>query len=376
MKIAINCRFLIRNKLEGLGWYTYEVVKRLVEQHPADEFLLLFDRPYPETFIFGSNVTPLVLRPPARHPLLWWWWFEVSVAQALSRHRPDVFFSPDGYLSLQSRVPTVMVTHDIAHVHYPDQVPWLVRKYYDHFVPRFLAKAGCVATVSEFSRQDILTHYPIAPEKVVVIPNGCRSTFAPVAAAERQAVRSRFSAGTPYFFYLGAVHPRKNLGRLLQAFDAFRQQSGSAVKLLVAGRLAWQTREVQELWQTLASREAVVFLGYVPEQELPKILGSALAMVYVSLFEGFGLPVLEAMHAEVPAITSNTSALAEVGSGAALLVDPTDVPSITDAMLRIYGDEHLRESLIEQGRIKRKEYNWDQTAEDVYKICRKVAGQK
>ena len=375
MKIAINCRFLIRNKLEGLGWYTYEVVKRLVEKNPEDQFLLLFDRTYPEEFVFGPNAIPYVLQPPARHPVLWWWWFEISVSRALARHRPDVFFSPDGYLSLSSKVPTLMVTHDIAHVHYPEQVPWLVRQYYNHFVPRFLKRADCIATVSEFSRQDILRHYPIAPDKVVVVPNGCRSNFGPISTSEQEKIRTRFSEGKPYFFYLGAVHPRKNLRRLLLAFDDFRQESGSDVKLLIAGRLAWQTQEIRELWQSLSTKEEIIFLGYLPETDLPKVLGSALAMVYISLFEGFGLPVLEAMHAEVPVITSNTSALAEVGHEATLQVDPTDLSAITSALSRIHQDAQLRQLLLEKGRTRRREFTWDHTAKEVYRICSQLSSR-
>ena len=128
MKIAINTRFLIKDRLEGIGWFTYEVVKRLVEQHPEDEFIFFFDRPYPEEYIFGKNVKAEVLFPPARHPFLWYWWFEWSLSKALQKYKPDVIFSPDNYLSLKSDVKTVMVMHDIAHVHYPDEVPFIARK--------------------------------------------------------------------------------------------------------------------------------------------------------------------------------------------------------------------------------------------------------
>ena len=141
MKIAINTRFLIKDRLEGIGWFTFEVVKRLVEQHPEDEFIFFFDRPFTEEFLFGENVKTEVLFPPARHPLLWYLWFEWVLPKALKKHQPDVFLSPDNYLSIRGKSKTVLVMHDIAHVHYPDEVPFLARKFYKFFVPKYLKKA-------------------------------------------------------------------------------------------------------------------------------------------------------------------------------------------------------------------------------------------
>nr|HQU58994.1 glycosyltransferase [Saprospiraceae bacterium] len=142
MKIAINTRFLLAGKLEGIGRYTYEVSRRLVQQQPGDEFIFFFDRPYDPEFCFGPNVQPVVLPPPARHPLLWYVWFEWSIAWALKHYRPDVFFSPDSYLSLRSATPTVLTVHDLAFEHFPEQVPALVKRYYRHFMPRYCHRAG------------------------------------------------------------------------------------------------------------------------------------------------------------------------------------------------------------------------------------------
>ena len=122
MRIAINTRFLLKDKLEGIGWFTFEVVKQLVTNHPEHEFIFLFDRPYDKSFVFAKNVTPVVINPPARHPLLWYWWFEWSVPYALKKHKIDLFFSPDGYLSLKTNVPTVIVMHDLAFEHHPEDV--------------------------------------------------------------------------------------------------------------------------------------------------------------------------------------------------------------------------------------------------------------
>ncbi|HHS95385.1 MAG TPA: glycosyltransferase family 1 protein, partial [Phaeodactylibacter sp.] len=225
MTIAVNTRFLLPRRLEGIGWYTYELLKAMVAQHPEDEFLFFFDRAYSEEFIFAPNVKAISLAPPARHPVLWYLWFEWSLAKALRKYRPDVFLSPDGYTCINSKVKTVMVTHDIAHMHYPEQVSYLTRKYYKYYVPRFLERADKVVTVSEYTKQDILRHYPqVASVKVHRIYNGCRSDFVPLSENEKAKVRKQYAGGEEYFFYVGAIQPRKNVHRLIAAFDLFKKQ--------------------------------------------------------------------------------------------------------------------------------------------------------
>lgn len=359
MRIAVNTRFLLPGKLEGIGWFTWEVTRRLVALHPEWEFIFLFDRPYDPAFICGPNITPVVVPPPARHPILWWAWFEIAVPIALRRYRADVFFSPDGYCSLCSKTPTLMVVHDIAHVHYPDQVPPLVRRYYDYFVPRYLRRAEQVVTVSQFSKSDIVRHYEVDPDKIDVACNGCRETFRPLADAEKQAVRDVYAGGQPYFFYLGAVHPRKNVCRLIEAFGLFKKQTGSPVKLLIGGRLSWQTGTVKEALEKSDYRADIHLLGYISDDMLPKLTGAALALTYVSLFEGFGVPLLEAMSAQTPIITSNTSSMLEVAGDAALLVDPLDTEAIAKAMKRLHSDPDLRFELVERGLHRADSYSWE-----------------
>ncbi len=292
MRIAVNTRFLLPGRLEGIGWFTHEVVKRLVARRPNDEFIFLFDRPFDASFLFSDQVTPLVVPPPARHPLLWYMWFEWALPYVLKKQRADVFLSPDGYCSLRSQVPTVMVIHDIAFRHYPKQIPTWVNYYYQYFVPRYLQRAEQVLTVSDFCRQDMIEAYQVNADKISVTCNGVRPHFIPISQAEQQQTKQAFSNGQDYFFYVGAIHPRKNLPRLIAAYDLFRQQTERSVKLLISGRFAWQTGDIQQAYQAATHREDIHFLGFVDDQDLPRLIGSALGLTYVSLFEGFGVPVL------------------------------------------------------------------------------------
>lgn len=359
MKIAINTRFLLKNRLEGIGGFTYEVVKRLVQRYPEHEFIFFFDRPYEEEFVFAENVTPVVLFPPARHPILWYLWFEWTVAKALKKHQADVFFSPDNYLSLRSPVRTVMVVHDIAYVHYPDKVRFLTKKFYQYYVPRYLQRANTIVTVSNYTKQDIIKHYPFTKDKIIVSCNGCKPTFQPLDTSTQQAIRTQYAEGQAYFFYIGSINPRKNVHRLIMAFDQFKQQSSSSIKLLIGGRFGWQTGEVKTAYEAAQHQKDIVFLGYVSDQELPRLTGAALALTYVSLFEGFGVPLLEAMKCGVPVITSEVSSMPEVVGEAGLLVNPYSVEDIAEKMEIILKKKELRKALIEKGKLQAQKFSWD-----------------
>ncbi|MBK7869742.1 MAG: glycosyltransferase family 4 protein [Saprospiraceae bacterium] len=247
-----------------------------------------------------------------------------------------------------------MVTHDIAYYHIPNLIPAKFRSYYLYFLPRHLRRADQIVTVSEYSRKDIAKHFNISLEKIAVACNSVRPEFKPLDESEKNKIRQQYAEGETYFLYVGSVHPRKNVPRLIQAFDAFKKATRTPVKLLIGGRFAWQTREVQDAYKAAKFKNDIIILGFVPDQVLPKLTGAALALTYVSLFEGFGVPLLEAMHCDVPVITSNVSSMPEVVGDAALLVNPLDIFEICKAMQFIYEDTALRQELIAKGRVQRK----------------------
>ncbi len=366
MRIAINTRFLLKNQLEGVGWFTFEITKRLVQRYPEHKFIFFFDRRYEPEYLFGENVTPVVLFPPARMPLLWRWWFEISLPWALKKYQADVLLSFDGYCSLRAKTPTVIVTHDVAYLHMPDHIPPKILRYYQKYTPRFLQRAERIVTVSDYSKNDILQHFQIPADKIAVACNGCKSTFQPLKDADKQAIKADYAEEQDYFLYVGSIHPRKNVHRLIQAFDQFKKNTQSPVKLLIGGRFAWQTGEVKDAYDRANFKNDIQLLGYVSDEELPRLTGAALALVYVSLFEGFGVPLLEAMHCEVPVITSNVSSMPEVAGDATLLVNPYEVPEIANAMQQLYENSDLRQHLVEKGKIQREKFNWEKATDVVW----------
>jgi glycosyltransferase involved in cell wall biosynthesis len=348
--------------MEGIGWFTYETLSRITKGNPDVEFVFIFDRKWDDEFIFSSNITPVVASPQARHPLLWYLYFDWGIPPVLRKHKPDLFLSPDGWLSLRSNVPQLPVIHDLNFVHHPEFLPNINRKYYDYFFPRFAKKATRIATVSEFSKGDIAQSYGIAPDTIDVVYNGCNTLYKPLSEAQIQATRNEFSQGAPYFLFVGLIHPRKNLVNLFLAFDAFKQSTGHNAKLLLVGEKKWWTDDIRQAYEGLVHKDDVVFVGRVSNELLQQLLGAALCLIYVPFFEGFGIPILEGMNADVPVITSNITSMPEVGGGAVLLADPFNPNSIKEQMERIALDSDLRLSLIEEGRVRRMDFSWDRTA--------------
>lgn len=367
VKIAVNTRLLLKDKLEGIGWVAYETLGRIVKAHPDDEFYFLFDRNPDPRFIFAENVKPVVLFPQARHPLLYIVYFEIAVRRALRKIKPDVFLSTDAYLCLCSKTPQIAVFHDINFEHFPQDFPKFALWHYKKFFPKFAHKANKIITVSEFSKQDIIDNYKVSPDKIKVVYNGANEGFKPLSDAEKLNVRKQYADGCQYFMFVGSLHPRKNLARLFSAYDLFKERTGSDVKLLIVGEKRWWTEPIQKAYDAMRHKDDVVFVGHLMMDELNRVTAAALASVYVSYFEGFGIPIAEAYKCDVPVITSNVTSMPEVAGDAALLVNPFDIESIAGA-LELVMDENVRNSLIEKGRVRREDFSWDKTAEQWWAV--------
>ena len=362
MRIAVNTRLLLKGKLEGIGWFTFETLKRITQNHPEHEFIFIFDRPFDPDFIFAENVTPVVIGPPARHPLLFWIWFDFSIPKILNKYKADLFLSPDGYLSLRTKVPQLAVIHDINFVHRPDDLPWLIEKYYNFFFPRFARIAKRIATVSFYSKEDIARSFKISYDKIDVVYDGINQIFKPLSENEKIAVRKKFTGGAEYFLFVGALHPRKNVSGLLNAFDSFKTDTDNNIKLIIVGGEMHKTGDIFETYDNMRFKDDVIFTGRVATSDLHDIFGAALALTFVPFFEGFGIPVVEAMTAGVPVLCSNTTSIPEVGGNAVIYADPMKIDQITDAMLKLANDKELRQELIEKGFEQKNKFSWDETA--------------
>lgn len=363
MHIVVNTRLLIKNKLEGIGWFTYQTLKIITRARREVKFTFLFDRPFDPEHIFSDNVTGVVLGPKARHPFLYIYWMQFRVKPYIERTKPDLFLSPDGFLCLNTNIKQLPVIHDINFFHYPQHIKFLTEKYYNSYFPRFARVASRIATVSVFSKNDIAKCYRINESKIDVVYNGINSFFRQLNQDEKEKFKEKYAAGCNYFVYVGAISPRKNISNLLLAFDSFKQNYHDAkVALVIAGAMAWGNAEVQSTLKSIKYSKDVYFTGRLSDEELAGVLGSAEALVYVPLFEGFGIPVVEAMEANVPIICSNVTSLPEVAGDAAILIDPTKPDVIANAMAQIVSSEETKLRLLKNATTQKLKFSWEKSA--------------
>ncbi len=357
--------------MEGIGHYTYEIIRHLSSQHPADQFILCVDHRRACTFFrFDDNVTFNVIRPPARHPLLFLWWFEVGIPYAYKKNKADLLFSPDGFLSLHRAVTkTLLVIHDLAYFHYPKHVGPAMLWYYRVFTPKYIEKADHIIAVSRYTRDDLIKNFRSAKGKSTSIYNGLR--YLP---GKRQFSHDISTSEKPYFLYYGSLHPRKNVEGLIKAFELFKNQRDpdDNTKLVIVGRKAWKVKGLESAIVKHRFASDILLKGHISDEHLSGILKNCIALVYVSFFEGFGLPVLEAMANGVPVVTTRDSAMAEIGGSAAVLVDPEDPSNIAKGMRTIVEDSNLRKRCIEAGLARAHQFDWSKSAEKVWEIMQSI----
>lgn len=366
MRIAVNTRLLLRDKLEGIGWFAHETLSRIVRAHPEHRFIFLFDRAYDRRFLYADNVEAVVQGPPTRHPLLYRLWFDMLLPRTLRRVKADAFLSPDGYLALRSAVPTLAVIHDLNFEHHPEDLPRAYRDFYRGQFPRYARHATRLATVSDHSRQDIVRTYGIAADRIDVVYNGVGAVFRPLSAAEQEQARQAFCGGHPYLICIGSLNPRKNIARLLQAFDRLVDRGAGELRLLIVGERMWWDGRMEEAWQGMCHRDRVVFTGRLDQERLHRALGGALALAFVSYFEGFGIPVAEAMRCGVPVVAARATSLPEVAGDAAHYCDPFDVDDIARALHEVVTDAALRDRLGRAGIARAAQFTWERAATDLW----------
>lgn len=366
MLIVVSTRLLISDRLDGIGRFTCETLRHLTEMRSDDQFVFLFDRDVAEEFIFSDNITPVKLFPPARRPWLYDIWLKMSVNGVLRDLQPDLFFSPDGFLPLNTKTPCLPVIHDLNFEEYPQDLAPAYSRWYRHNFPRFANKGQRIVTVSDYSKADLVRRYGLTPEKIDVVYNAALPAFLPLQHEEVNHIRQQYTHGAPYFLFVGALHPRKNLPRLIEAYLHYRQTSDSQTKLLIVGAPYWKYNALNNLLNQHPYKADVVFTGRLTEKELVRVTAAAHAVTYLPYFEGFGIPIVEGMACGVPVLTSDTTAMPEIGSDAVLYADPFNIQSIVSGLTRIDNDLELRAQLREKSLRRSTFFSWKKTAEGVW----------
>ncbi len=368
MSIAINTRHLVTNKMDGIGWFTYQTIQRIVTQHPGIHFYFLFDRNFNPEFIFSDNITPIIISPPARHPLLIYYWNEWAVPNLLNKLHPVVYLSFDGLISKRAKYKQYAVVHDLNFLVFPEYLPYSVRKLYNHFLIKNIRCADRIATVSQFSKAEIVKYLNYPENKIDVVYNAPNIKLnQETNGFDEKQLKEKFTQGKDYFIYVGSIHARKNIDGMIKAFIEYKNKTNVDDKFIIVGRFYWGRKEIMKLVNDSKYTNDIIFTGRLDDYITASLIKSAKALVLVSHYEGFGVPVIEAMQLGTPVITSHTTSLNEIAGSAALKVNPQSIQEITAAMETIHVDKNLVNSLIRKGKEHCQKYNWDANAHNLWK---------
>lgn len=361
MRIGIMLRSVEED--QGIGIYTRNVVPRLLDLGLGTEFVLLY-RSRASVGRFGErdNVREVVLDVPSK-PL----WDQVAVPRAARRHGIDVLFNTKFTVPLMTSASTAMMLHGSEWFVYPQFYPRLDVRYIKTFMPLYCRKADHLISNSYLTTNDFVSVLGVDESKITTIHFAADDHFTPVTdSTELARVRGTYSLPSSFLLTVTKYYPGKNVPRLLKAFERIVERADCP--LVMVGRNV--DRYLQDVELESLARKRIITPGWVDQGDLPAIYSLANAFVFPSIYEGFGIPVLEAMSCGCPVVCSNTGSLPEVGGDAVLLVDPFDVEELGDAMLRILKDSHESERLRARGLDRARQFSWDVHAERTLEVLR------
>lgn len=358
MRIAIDASRTTVARMTGTEHYARQLIRALLEDHPQHITLYFRDPPPPNLY----PASPLVQQRVIALPRLW---THLGFARALWQDRPDVTFVPAHTLPFFFPGPAVATVHDLGFKNFPEAHPAHTRRYLDWTTRYSAGRASIVLADSQATAHDLNQFYGTAPEKIRVVYPGVDPP--PITAVSM--TRHKYGLPERYFLFIGTLQPRKNIARIVQAFAQWQaQHPGDEAGLVLAGGKGWL---YEEAWT--AGVRNVYLPGYIDEADKGALYAGALALVFPSLYEGFGFPVIEAMHCGTPVIASRTSSLPELVGKAGLLVDPLDVEAITAQMATMTDDETSWFQLREAGYQQAAQFTWEAAASQVAAILEAVA---
>lgn len=379
MIISFDAQPLLDDQKTGIGFYEDGITKALISLCPANNYRFDFfsfrhheekERRMASFRKAGGEFNKCIWFPPRIYRLLWNF-LPVPYSLFFGRSAQITHFFnyhvPPGVHG--KRVATV---HDMAYKVFPETVRLKTKIMLNLSLTRSVRRAHHLLTDSQFSKAEIIRFLKVPPEKITVVPCGVDTqVFHPVSdPAQTEATRREYAIPTPYFLYLGTLEPRKNIERLIEAYAALKAARPDAPALVLAGRKGWLYDTIFARVKELHLEDHVLFTGYVANEDAPILLSGATAFLFPSLYEGFGMPPLEAMACGTPVLTANVSSLPEVVGDCAVLVDPYSVEEIRAGMERLMDDGDLRADLSARGLARAKTFTWERSAEivmDVYK---------
>ena len=368
MRIAIDGS-AIPKQMAGAGVYTFQLVRALAQIATEHEFVV-----FARDGLFDDLQSKLEIVPTrGKHPALRLAWEQAALPLLLRRHQIDLLHSPHHHapVVVGPGIQRVVTFNDVTFLLLPERYP-RIRRSYMAAVTRAAARVvDAVITPSEAVANDVVNELGLRPNLVTTIPDAAGPQYAPSADSDVARVRSDYHLAGLYILSVGSQEPGKNRTRLIQAFQRIQKRQ-AGLKLVVVGQPAWNYEGDAQLVRELGLQQHVRFLGYVPDADLPALYTGAMFSVFPSLYEGFGLPVLESMASGTPVLTSNVGATAEVAGDAAVLVDPYDVDAIAAAIARLVDEEELRKRLRTLGLERASQFSWNRTARETLAVYESI----
>ncbi len=374
MNVAWNA-MQVRAAKSGVGQYIHGLVEAILQENASDTFTLYcspqnvrnyqFDAPNYRAKVWGLSEQARTAR------LLYEYTFLPS---ELRRQRYDLFHGFSNFLPPRKVCPYVVTIHDLSYHVHPERCPWLRRQYWYAMTRRTVELADLILTVSEHSKREIIRFFPEAADRVVVVHNGVHARFRPLGTPREASNLPKRGLNAPYVLFVGTLEQGKNVARLIEAFDRIAPEFPQH-ELYIAGDRGWLYEGIFEAAKRARASSRIRFLGHVSDDGVVELLNFCDVFVFPSLYEGFGLPPLEAMACGAPVVTSNTSSIPEVVGDAALQVDPTDVDALAQAIARVLGDPSLRALLREKGLARAKAFSWKKAARETLIAYQRILGK-
>jgi len=374
MPIYIDVSPAVHSKA-GLGRYAASLAQALIARE-AGRFCLFYNRARDSRPPLGLEAVPRRTIRAGYRPWRMAVWLGQLAGLGFNRLVPDaeLFHATEHLLPPLPGVPTVLTVHDMIFKLFREHQKPLNFWYLNATMPLYCRRAGAIITVSESSKRDIVAHYGLDPAKITVIYEAAAPEFRPAAPAALAAVRRRYDLPDEFLIHVGTIEPRKNLTRLIGALQQLRE-TGLLIPLVVVGARGWLYDDFFRRIEELDLRQAVHFPGFVPATDLPLVYGAATVAAMPSVYEGFGLPILEAMACGVPVVSSSSSSLPELGGEAARYFDPYDVAEMAEVIRAVWTDADLRQEMRLKGLVQAARFSWERAAEETLAVYERVRGR-
>lgn len=374
MRIAIDANEANVEKKVGISEYVAQLLNQFARLEPEGVSFDIYLKDQPGSdFPKASKHWKYKVFGPKKM----WTQFALPANLFFKKDKPDLFFSPGHYAPRFSPVPTVISIMDLAFFHFPEYFTKRDLAQLHSWTKYSVKKAKAVLTISQATKDDIIKLYGIPEEKVHVTYPGIKDTVTITPHIyPMQEMQNKYGISKEFILFVGTLQPRKNIARLVEAFSILLMKKGhtdSPLQLVIVGRKGWQFEELLKSPKKFGVEDRVKFLDFVSDEDLTVLYKNALCFAFPSLYEGFGLPVLEAMKMNCPVVTSNVSSMPEAGGDGALYVDPNDVEDIAQKLDQIVSSPKLRQQMIEKGKEQVKKFSWEKTAQQTLAILKEVA---